>query len=643
MNRLLFFPEPYPDEDFRSLIYRYHLKSSNHHLMETNKELFGKKSRKISLFPTKMEALFERMPYGNSYNLNELIFNHTHSGLILAFMRTEKRKEFLNIIKKGTQNPLWVNNNFASDLFSKTIEYCPLCMKEDYEKFGECYIHRNHQLQFMNFCPIHYVRLIDHCPSCDSNLNSRGLTSHPFCGNNHDLRTEHGKKIEKDKETKLKVDLFTLICQIKENYNHVDSKVIYHKILMGLWEKKNIHYKGRILKKELISKLISFYGVDTLNSIMNIDSISHKSFLDRILVKDLNQHILFYTLLIHYLFNSFERFLSAEIEIANHIPFGNGPWKCVNKICDGYNQKIISRVKRSAKVSGGMVISGEFLCPLCGQIYLKRWNGREFGSGKVMIKTMGQKWIDKVLDLYLIGYSANQIAIELKCSEFAVRNNLDKIIGFSRIIKRNEKEVVSQIISTQLEIASATDLEVKKESYRSHILDIIEKDGTLTRTDIYRKAVYKYQWLKMNDGEWLEVILPTKVRMEKQRLDFKFFDKELAKKIKVVSNELIRKGYHCQIKKNTILKRLTSVERTRLNSKNSVRLPLSSLALRESIEPLNCYLIRRLPILIERLLRKGLKKISLNTLRNHSAIYGKCDPETEAIIKDLLNKIGYFE
>lgn len=643
MKRLLYFPEPYPDEDFRSLVYRYHIRSSNHHLMETNKELFGKKSGKLSLFPTQMEILFERLPYGNSYNLNEMIFNHTWSGLILAFMGKERRKEFLNVIKKGTDNPLWINSNFASDLFSKTIKYCPLCMKENYEQLGECYVHRKHQLKFMDYCNIHSVRLIDHCPNCDSNLTGHSLISHPFCVNHHDLRSKYAKKVAIDKEYRLKVDLFNLACKVNENYNILDSEIIYHKILMGLWKNNAIHYKGRILKKELISKIISYYGVDTLQSIVNIDYMTHRAFLGRILVRNLNQDILFCILLIHFLFNSFEMFLNADIEIANQIPFGNGPWKCMNKICKGYNQKKISKVERTPKESGGMVITGEFTCPLCGQVYVKRWKADQFSTEKVMIKTMGQKWHDKVLDLYSKGYSANQIAIELKCSEFTVSRNLKKVIGFSRMLNENEKEAFNQFISPRLETASMIDLQEQRENYRNHILCILEKNPTINRTDIYNKSNYKkYQWLKMNDGEWLESTLPEISKRRKSYLDFTIFDEELVRKIKRVSKELYR-NYPYQIKKTTILKKLTSVERSRLNGKISDRLPLSSQILRESIEPLDAFLIRRLPFVVESLLSRGCKNISVSSIKERSSKYKNCDSETEAIIKNMLNKMGFFE
>ena len=48
---LPFFPAPYPDEDFRSIVYRYHIRSKNVNLMNTKQELFNIKSLKNNHFP----------------------------------------------------------------------------------------------------------------------------------------------------------------------------------------------------------------------------------------------------------------------------------------------------------------------------------------------------------------------------------------------------------------------------------------------------------------------------------------------------------------------------------------------------------------------------------------------------------------
>jgi len=47
---LVYFPKPYPEEDFRSIIYRYHIRTGKLQFEETNKELFNVSSRRNIYF-----------------------------------------------------------------------------------------------------------------------------------------------------------------------------------------------------------------------------------------------------------------------------------------------------------------------------------------------------------------------------------------------------------------------------------------------------------------------------------------------------------------------------------------------------------------------------------------------------------------
>jgi predicted RNA-binding Zn-ribbon protein involved in translation (DUF1610 family) len=644
MRSLIYFPEPYPDEDFRSLVYRYHIRSSNGTLAETNMDLFEKKSGKYTLFPTKLVTLIEKLPPSHSYSLDYFILNHTWIGLILAFLKDDKKKCLIEVIKYGTENSFYIYSHVPSNFFSKMIRYCPLCLKEDAEVYGEFYFHRKHQINFMDFCHKHFIRLIDECSSCHANLTSiiyNGLQSAPSCKNGHDL-TKINKKVFIGNQGQLKIEVFNLICLFNENTEMFSSEKISHKILMGLWQKNYIHYKGRILKNELVSSLISEYGNELLQAItLNPDKISHRSFIARILDKELNQHIIFYCLLIIYLFHSYEEFIGFEINIANPIPFGQGPWKCFNKICDRYNKKVISNNKRLPKVSGGSVISAEFSCPFCGQVYVKRWHPNKEKKEKVMIKTMGEKWLNQVLHLYLNGNSANLIAKKLECSEFGVRNNLNRIVGNSKILTDKNREAVKQIINGYWETAGTNEIDIKKEGLRNIIINILNREKCINRTDLYKKEPYVYQWLKMNDKDWLESSLPPNKNNKKKCEDFKSFDEQLTIKIQKVIQELYNTYPH-QIKKTTILMRLSKIERNRLNQM-SERLPLSAVTLIKNIETLNKYLTRRLPTVVAGLLKCGYKNITLESIKSNSKIYRKCDPETEIIIKASLKEMGFSE
>ncbi|WHY77805.1 TnsD family Tn7-like transposition protein [Neobacillus sp. WH10] len=644
MTPLISFPEPYPDEDFRSLVYRFHIRSSNGTLVETNMDLFEKKSGKYSIFPNKLITFLRKLPIGNSYSLDYFILNHTWYGLIFAFMKNGKRNDLTEVIKYGSENKFYISSNVPNNLFSRTIRYCPLCLKEDVELYGEFYIHRKHQITFMDFCHKHFVLLIDKCSCCDADLTSisyEGLKNRPCCKNGHDL-TRVTKTVLIGELEQLKIDVFNLICFFNENYQTFNSEKITHKILMGLWHKKYIQYKGRILKKELIFSIISEYGNLQLQAIsLSPGQIRHRSYVARVLSKELNQDIIFYCLLILYLFHSKEEFVNYHIDIANPIPFGQGPWKCLNKICDGFNNYVISKNKRIAKNSGGTVISAEFECPICGQIYVKRWHPNQDKKEKVMIKTMGGKWINRLLELYLNGDSSYEIARKLECSEFGVRNNLNRIVGSSNVLTAQNREAVKQIIQSYWESAGTSETDRKKEEFRNVVVKILISCESISRTNLSKKIPYVYQWLKMNDIEWLESALPLKETNKKVPEDLTHFDEQLSVKIQKVSEELYKTCPY-QIKKTTILKKLSKIEMNRLKSMSS-RLPLSTVLLNKNIESLNDYFIRRVPFVIANLLKYGYKNITLKSLESYVKNYSKCDLDTQKKIKEYLKEMGFYE
>lgn len=642
MTKLLFFPDPYPDEDFRSIIFRYHIISANETLKDTNLELFGKNSSKYPIFPTKLNTLFERLPFGHPYNMEMLIYQHTWIGLLYSFIGTEKRKDLMKVIKDGSENHFWISSLLPPNFFTSSIRYCPECLVEDYNAYGVCYARRKHQVSITNHCIKHRVKLLDRCTVCEeklADLMNNCFVRTPHCKNGHNL---YDKKVNGNIDFDLSEDLnrevFNLICLLNENANDLNKELIYNKILMGLWDKKLIHYKGRIMKKEMVHTLINKYGREKLNSIhIDVDQISNKSFLGRIFSGNYLTHIFFYCLVIYDLLGPAKQFLSYKVEIANSLPFGNGPWECKNKICEGHKRKTISRISRKAKNSGGVVVTAEFKCPLCGQIYVKRWQPNKEIKEKVMIKTMGYKWIKEVLNLYLEGEPVNKIAVKVGASEFGVARNLKRIFGQSNTLKNEYREAAIEIANTYLEMAPSNDFEEKRKKCRNQIIKTLKENPNLTRTDLYQKMFYVYQWLKTNDEKWLGENTPSIKRRGNNKIDLHEFDKTLTMKINGISKELY-KSYPYQIKKHKILNCLSSVESSRLKSMRQ-RLPLSVDALQRNVEGVEGYLVRRLPYVVAQMRTMGWKTVNFNNIRSVYSLYKKCDLSTEKIIRKKLKEI----
>jgi hypothetical protein len=55
------------------------------------------------------------------------------------------------------------------------LKYCPLCVNEDRENYGEAYWHRTHQIRNMKVCPKHNCNLIN------STVTAKSEQTFTFC------------------------------------------------------------------------------------------------------------------------------------------------------------------------------------------------------------------------------------------------------------------------------------------------------------------------------------------------------------------------------------------------------------------------------------------------------------------------------
>lgn len=149
--------EPYPDELLYSWVQR--LAKAN----ELSSRLFcetyfeninlDKRSMKIDI----------RRGYKNFYealncdvDMMDLYFQMTTSQFELSFCYERNQIKVLNNILREEDNL-----NYISNYFIQKPKVCLECMKEDIEKYGECYFHRSHQLSDVNVCYKHHTLLYE--------------------------------------------------------------------------------------------------------------------------------------------------------------------------------------------------------------------------------------------------------------------------------------------------------------------------------------------------------------------------------------------------------------------------------------------------------------------------------------------------
>lgn len=156
----MYFPEIYPDELVYSWFGRFAVHSGyiNSQLLQF---LFSKRSDtpiKEFIGNLNPEA---REHIGKTYPLRDLVLNHTMYPQYARFAPLDQRKDALY--------KLCYENCDMHHLFAvlprcekeQYLKYCPLCAREDREKYAETYWHRKHQIRNMGICQKHKCKLLD--------------------------------------------------------------------------------------------------------------------------------------------------------------------------------------------------------------------------------------------------------------------------------------------------------------------------------------------------------------------------------------------------------------------------------------------------------------------------------------------------
>ena len=164
-----FFPQPYEDELSYSWFARYLVCTGYTSAADVYLDLYGKKNIRPSvellndLQGEVKEVLQKYKP------LKQIILEHTMFPEYARFIDPDKRDRLLEECDFTRGN--WINN-LMIPVSSKErhLKYCPMCVKEDREQYGETYWHRMHQINGITICVKHKLYLQDSSIVINRNL-----------------------------------------------------------------------------------------------------------------------------------------------------------------------------------------------------------------------------------------------------------------------------------------------------------------------------------------------------------------------------------------------------------------------------------------------------------------------------------------
>lgn len=163
VKRLPFFPTPYPDECFYSILCRYHARSGNPTSMSTIKSLFGKNCGVASSLHTayRAEYLEQWIPHSKTISPKRIVYDHS-SWQYSLLCSIESASRFPSIYQKrelkeylGIPYTKLYGYGLRVGKRHGAACYCPACAEEERRVYGEPYWHVLHQMAGVEFCPVH--------------------------------------------------------------------------------------------------------------------------------------------------------------------------------------------------------------------------------------------------------------------------------------------------------------------------------------------------------------------------------------------------------------------------------------------------------------------------------------------------------
>ena len=156
------FPEFYPDELVYSVLARYYTQSGYMRYTFAAEDLFQSKTARpdadfVNLYTSyTLEMLTRKM------SMEDVILKHTMFPYYGRFLNKERRNQaFQALVKMQGNYHNLLPMQKSKDGRKRHLRYCPVCVKEDREKYGETYWHRVHQMMGIEVCPKHGCHLVD--------------------------------------------------------------------------------------------------------------------------------------------------------------------------------------------------------------------------------------------------------------------------------------------------------------------------------------------------------------------------------------------------------------------------------------------------------------------------------------------------
>lgn len=529
-----FFPTPYPDELLYSAIARYHVRSGITSPKATIKELFASRTATAVVdMPCNIDALVKAVPTFLKLKAEQLIQEHTLYPYYMVFQTNDKCSKIMQAMRSSYGGDIHTRVGIMASSVKnlENLRFCHKCMETDLKVYGEYYWHRIHQVPGVMVCPEHGVLIQD------SNANLLKTNKHEFiaaddtnCINRSEVN--YYSSLDTARLYELSKDIQWLFNNYEKVRNSSNYKNGLRNSYLSVLKNKGLATtNGRVYQAEFCSDFVSFYKDSFLSIVQSsIGSDYEDSWVANILRKHRKAfHPLRHLLLIRYLVGDIKNFFE---ETEHYLPFGNGPWPCLNPIATHYKNFVVKELKVTHCADTKLPV-GTFNCE-CGFVYTRSGPDKtDLDIYKIgRIKQFGVEWEQKLTFLSKNKeLSLREIARQMGCDI----NTVKKYIGKLKISDLSNENICTSEISN-----NANNLNIQQ-MHRYRWLDLINQNPSMTKTQLRQLAKASFAWLYRHDQNWLNEN-SSRICYENtdyERVDWEKRDESILEKVKKVVNEIL--------------------------------------------------------------------------------------------------------
>lgn len=587
-----FFPEIYLDELVFSVCSRYHERVGYRSKESTGRDLFGSERAKVAVdLPSNLDSLVESSPWLDRKTADRLIDDHTMLPFYSLFIPMERLKRLRSDMRGNFGGSVHARiGALTSGIVSEYLRFCPRCVVEDRERFGETYWHRIHQVPGVEVCPAHEVFLED----THFHIRNRGNLD-AYVTAERAVREQAARPLDKenpDHQASLRVarDAEWLLgqgdaCVAQPDPTHRER---YYGLL---YERGFSSYSGPVYIVEL-TKAFKAYYPESLLERLGGGLERHHNWVRRLIQnKRSAKHPLNHLLLMQFLGVTASDFFSLP---AIRLPFGEGPWPCLNRAAEHFGEATINQYELTYTRLPIKRPVGIFRCA-CGFAYYrtgpdKSFEDRHRADGLV---TVGLAWERSLAEAFGVCRPLDGLARHFCVRAEIVGHILVRLGLIASSVKGSGEEIYTTLsCANKGKRLNGTEFLEHRETRRKLWLEVLKDNPGALRKALREKHTFLYDWLSKNDREWFESLLPPRKSVGRSAYNnWPERDAESAKAAKEEA-ERIRStpGRPVRVSKTAVAKNIGALA---VISKRGNLLPLTIKALDDVNESIEDYAVRR--------------------------------------------------